>query len=282
MNYNTYELLLNEVLKYGTLRTNRTKTKAISLFGKQMRFNIKNHFPLITTKKMNIKSIILELLWFLKGKSNINWLKKHGVNIWNQWADEKGNLGPIYGEQWRAWPTHDYKNIDQIANLMESLKKDPYSRRHIISSWNVGLIKKMALAPCHIMCQFYVDANNIDNANKKYLSSNKKMNLSCQVYQRSADLFLGVPFNIASYALLTNMIAQQLNMIPKELIWISGDCHIYENHITQVRKQLERSPYEYPKLKIIKKPLNIFCYHYNDFKIINYKHYPKIKGLISE
>ncbi|AGF48814.1 thymidylate synthase [Candidatus Kinetoplastidibacterium galati] len=261
-----YKEFLKHVISNGTYKTDRTKTGTISVFGYQMRFNLSNGFPLITTKKLHIKSIIIELLWFLMGGRNINWLREHGVTIWNEWADSNGDLGPIYGVQWRSWPTSDgTKHIDQISNVIHEIKKNPNSRRLIVSAWNVSEIDKMALPPCHILFQFYI----IDNK------------ISCQVYQRSADIFLGVPFNIASYALLVNMVAQQCNLGLGDLIWTGGDCHIYNNHLTQVNVQLSRDVLPLPTLIINRQPKSIFDYKYEDFTIINYNSHPHIKGNVA-
>ncbi|WBF65642.1 MAG: thymidylate synthase [Candidatus Kinetoplastibacterium crithidii] len=260
-----YTKLLKYILDNGSIKADRTGTGTISIFGYQMRFNLMKGFPLVTTKKIHMKSIIIELLWFLNGDNNISWLKENGVRIWNEWADDNGNLGPIYGVQWRSWPTSDGGHIDQISNLIDQIKNDPNSRRLIVSSWNVSDINKMALAPCHILFQMYVAHNK----------------LSCQVYQRSADVFLGVPFNIASYALLTHMIAQQCNLEASELIWTGGDCHIYKDHIEQAKIQIARSPLAMPTLKIKENPDSIFQYRYESFEINNYKHHPHIKATVA-
>ena len=257
--------LLNHVLKNGTKKTDRTGTGTISVFGYQMRFDINKGFPLLTTKKLHLKSIIYELLWFLKGDTNVKYLNENGIKIWNEWADENGDLGHIYGYQWRSWPVSEDKKIDQISNIINNIKNNPYSRRHIISAWNVGELNKMALPPCHILFQFYV-------ADGK---------LSCQLYQRSADIFLGVPFNIASYALLTMMIAQVTGLKPGEFIHTLGDAHIYHNHIEQTKLQLSRKPRLLPEIKINTKITNIFEFEYDDFTIENYNPHPHIKGKIS-
>lgn len=259
-----YEEFLAYVLQNGKDKSDRTKTGTLSIFGGQMRFDITKSFPLITTKKVNFPSVVHELLWFLKGDSNVKYLQDNNVKIWNEWADENGNLGPVYGVQWRAWQTKDGKHIDQIAQLIEGIKTNPYSRRHIVSAWNVGEIENMALPPCHAFFQFYV----IDDL------------LSCQLYQRSADMFLGVPFNIASYSLLTYMVADQCGLKPAEFIWTGGDCHIYSNHIEQVKEQLSRQPFDYPTLKLNHKP-SIFDYTIEDFEIVNYQHHPFIKAPIA-
>ena len=260
-----YENLLQEILDTGADKTDRTGTGTRSLFGKQLRYDISETFPLITTKRVHFKSVAVELLWFLRGDSNIAYLKEHGVKIWDEWADQDGELGPVYGVQWRSWPTPDGGHIDQIASVMEQLKTNPDSRRHIVSAWNVAEIQNMALPPCHAFFQFYV-------ADGK---------LSCQLYQRSADMFLGVPFNIASYSLLTYMMAQQLGLEPGEFIWTGGDVHIYDNHLEQVKEQLSRDPYPFPTLEISRKPEDIFSYRYEDFVVHNYQHHPTIKAPIA-
>lgn len=260
-----YEDLLAEVLETGTPKSDRTGTGTRSLFGKQIRYDLAESFPLITTKRVHFKSVAVELLWFLRGDTNIAYLQDNGVRIWNEWADENGDLGPVYGSQWRSWPTPDGGHIDQIANVMNSLRSNPDSRRHVVSAWNVAEVPKMALPPCHMFFQFYV-------ANGK---------LSCQLYQRSADMFLGVPFNIASYSLLTYMMAQQLDLEPGEFIWTGGDVHIYDNHLEQVRTQLARDPYPYPTLEIARKPADIFSYNYEDFIVNDYQHHPGISGKVA-
>lgn len=259
-----YEKLLRHVMENGTLKSDRTNTGTKSVFGHQMRFDLSKGFPLITTKKVHMKSIIGELLWFLKGDSNVKWLQDNGVRIWNEWADENGDLGPVYGVQWRSWPTPDGKHIDQISEVIETLKNNPDSRRMIVSAWNVSELDKMALMPCHAFFQFYV-------ADGK---------LSCQLYQRSADLFLGVPFNIASYALLTHMVAQQTGLEVGDFIWTGGDCHIYSNHYDQVNEQLSREPFEFPTLKL-NKAKDIFSYDFNDVEIIDYKSHAPIKAPVA-
>lgn len=260
-----YLTLLQNVLDNGVEKKDRTGTGTISIFGYQMRFDLSQSFPLLTTKKLHLKSIIYELLWFIKGETNINYLKENGVNIWNEWADKDGNLGPIYGHQWRSWNHGNIKQIDQLSELIDGLKNNPDSRRHIISAWNVGQIDEMALPPCHILFQFYV-ANN---------------KLSCQLYQRSADIFLGVPFNIASYALFTMMIAQITGYKPGEFIHTIGDAHIYNNHINQVKLQLTRTPKKLPEMLINKSVTDINNFKFDDFQLINYEAYPHIKGEIS-
>jgi thymidylate synthase len=260
-----YLNFLTHILNTGTAKTDRTGTGTLSTFGYQMRFDLRNQFPLVTTKKIHWKSVVYELLWFLQGNTNIKYLNDNGVRIWNEWADENGDLGPVYGKQWRSWLTADGQVIDQIANLVENLKNNADSRRHIISAWNVGEIEKMALPPCHLLFQFYV-ANG---------------ELSCQLYQRSADAFLGVPFNIASYSLLTYMLAQQCGLKPGEFVWTGGDCHIYSNHFEQVEEQLSRTPYPVPQLHIQRRPNSIFDYDFDDFVVVNYQSHPLIKGKIA-
>ncbi|MFE4227421.1 thymidylate synthase [Arthrobacter sp. NPDC056886] len=260
-----YEDLLRDVLEHGTHKSDRTGTGTLSVFGRQLRFDLSKSFPLITTKRVHFKSVAVELLWFLRGDTNVKWMQDQGVTIWDEWADADGELGPVYGVQWRSWPTPDGGHIDQIAELIENLKSNPDSRRHIVSAWNVSELKDMALPPCHAFFQFYV-------ADGK---------LSCQLYQRSADTFLGVPFNIASYALLTRMIAQQTGLEPGEFVWTGGDVHIYDNHMDQVLKQLAREPYEYPQLNITRKPDSIFDYTLEDFEVVGYQHHPTIKAPIA-
>jgi thymidylate synthase len=257
--------LLDHVLSHGIKKSDRTGTGTISVFGHQMRFDMSNGFPLITTKKIHTKSIIYELLWFLQGGTNIKYLTDHGVTIWNEWADAKGNLGPVYGYQWRSWPTADGRHIDQITEVFESLKNSPDSRRHIVSAWNVGELGNMALPPCHIFFQFYVAEGK----------------LSCQMYQRSADIFLGVPFNIASYSLLLHMMAQVTGLQPGEFIHTLGDAHIYLNHVDQVILQLTREPRPLPTLKLHPEVKSIFDFKFEDFTIENYNPHPHIKGEIS-
>ncbi len=257
------------MLKNGTPKTDRTGVGTFSIFGWQMRFDLENKLPVITTKKIHLKSVVEELLWFLSGKTNARELQKEGVRIWDEWADKDGNLGPIYGKQWRSWPDPKPENpdnsIDQISIVLNEIKNNPNSRRLVVSAWNVAQIPKMALTPCHILFQFYI-------------SNNK---LSCQVYQRSADIFLGVPFNITSYALLTYMMAQQTNYEPGELIWTGGDCHIYKNHLEQAHKQLDRNPFPSPELKFRRLPKNIFSYEFDDFLFTNYHHHPSLKGTVA-
>jgi thymidylate synthase len=260
-----YENLMRHVLAQGTVKNDRTGTGTRSVFGHQLRFDLSLGFPLITTKKLHWKSIALELLWFLRGESNVRWLQERGVTIWDEWADEKGDLGPVYGVQWRSWPDQQGGTIDQIDNVVNSIRRNPDSRRHIVSAWNPAEVDSMALPPCHALFQFYV-------ANGK---------LSCQLYQRSADIFLGVPFNIASYALLTHMVAQQCDLEVGDFIWTGGDCHLYANHIEQARLQLSRAPYPYPQLSIKRKPASIFEYEFDDFEIQNYQSHPLIKAPIA-
>lgn len=257
--------LLETILEKGTKKEDRTGTGTISRFGHQMRFDLSEGFPMVTTKKLHLKSIIYELLWFLKGETNIKYLVDNGVRIWNEWADDDGNLGHIYGYQWRSWPTPDGKHIDQISQLLESIKKNPDSRRHIVSAWNVGELDKMNLPPCHILFQFYV-------ADGK---------LSCQLYQRSADVFLGVPFNIASYALLTMMMAQVTGLQAGDFVHTFGDVHIYTNHIEQVKLQLTREPYPLPTMKINPDVKSIFDFKFEDFELMNYQSHPHIKGVVA-
>jgi thymidylate synthase len=260
-----YLSLLDHVLTNGIQKTDRTGTGTISVFGHQMRFDLRDSFPLLTTKKLHLRSILHELLWFLKGSTNIAYLKENKVSIWDEWADKDGNLGPIYGYQWRSWPKNDGSAIDQIGQIIASLKSNPDSRRHVVSAWNVGEIDEMALPPCHLLFQFYV-ANG---------------ELSCQMYQRSCDIFLGVPFNIASYALLTMMVAQVTGYKPGEFIHTLGDAHIYLNHLDQVKLQLTREPLPLPSLKINPLIKNIDDFTFNDFELINYQSHPHIKGEIA-
>lgn len=261
-----YEDFMRHVNEHGVFKADRTGTGTKSVFGYQMRFDLNEGFPLVTTKKLHLKSIIYELLWFLRGDSNARWLQERGVSIWNEWANpETGDLGPVYGVQWRSWPTPDGGHIDQITQVIDTLKNNPDSRRIIVSSWNVAELSKMALMPCHAFFQFYV-------ANGK---------LSCQLYQRSADIFLGVPFNIASYALLTHMVAQQCDLEVGDFIWTGGDCHIYSNHQEQVNEQLKRQPFAYPTLAIRRKPSSIFDYEFEDFEVQDYQHHAAIKAPVA-
>ena len=260
-----YHQLMQHVLKTGVQKSDRTGTGTLSVFGYQMRFNLADGFPMMTTKKLHLKSIIYELLWFLNGSTNNDWLKERGVSIWNEWAAPDGELGPIYGYQWRSWPAPNGQHIDQISEVVNSIKTNPDSRRLMVSAWNVADIPRMALAPCHAFFQFYV-------ADGK---------LSCQLYQRSADIFLGVPFNIASYALLTHMVAQQCDLEPGEFIWTGGDCHLYSNHLEQVELQLSRKPFPLPQLKIARKPASLFDYAFEDFEIVGYECHPHIKAPVA-
>lgn len=260
-----YQDLLRHILESGTQKTDRTGTGTLSCFGYQMRFDLSHGFPLVTTKKVHLKSIIYELLWFLKGETNISYLKEHNVSIWNEWANESGELGPVYGKQWRSWEGKDGKVVDQISELISQIRKNPDSRRLIVSAWNVGELNEMALMPCHTLFQFYV-------ANGR---------LSCQLYQRSADVFLGVPFNIASYALLTLMIAQVCELEPGEFIHSFGDVHIYNNHLEQVRLQLDREPYPLPEMKLNKNVKDIFDFSFEDFTLLNYQSHPPIKAPVA-
>ena len=257
--------LLDHVMKTGTEKKDRTGTGTISVFGYQMRFNLEDGFPLLTTKKLHVKSIIHELLWFISGNTNTKYLTDNGVKIWNEWADKDGNLGPVYGYQWRSWPSRDGQKVDQLGNVINSIKKSPDSRRHIVSAWNVGELDKMALPPCHILFQFYVAGGR----------------LSCQLYQRSADIFLGVPFNIASYSLLTLMVAQVTGLKPGEFIHTLGDAHIYLNHIEQVKLQLTREPFRLPVMRINPERTDILKFSYEDFTLSDYVFHPHIKGDIS-
>ncbi len=257
--------LLQHVLDHGRPREDRTGTGTKSIFGYQMRFNLEDGFPLVTTKKLHLKSIVHELLWFLTGDTNVKYLQDNGVRIWNEWADEKGNLGHIYGFQWRSWPTPEGNSIDQIVQLINNILSDPISRRLIVSAWNVGDLDKMNLPPCHLLFQFYVNEDK----------------LSCQLYQRSADVFLGVPFNIASYALLTMMVAQVTGLKPGDFVHTFGDAHIYNNHLEQVNLQLSRTPYTLPQLRINPDVKSIFGFKYEDFELVNYHSHPHIKGEVS-
>lgn len=260
-----YHDYLKYILENGIKKEDRTGTGTISVFGYQMRFDLNKGFPLVTTKKLHFKSIAYELLWFLNGDTNIKFLNDNGVKIWDEWADENGELGAVYGKQWRAWETSSGETIDQITDLINQIKSNPDSRRLIVSAWNVGQLKNMALPPCHYTFQFYVSEGK----------------LSCMLTQRSADSFLGVPYNIASYSLLTHMIAQQCNLEVGEFIWSGGDCHIYLNHLDQVQEQLKRTPCDLPGLRFNRKPDSIFDYKYEDFEIVNYKAYPHIKGAVA-
>ncbi|MGH8515978.1 MAG: thymidylate synthase [Panacagrimonas sp.] len=257
--------LMRHVLEHGTPKSDRTGTGTLSVFGHQLRFDLAQGFPLVTTKKLHLKSILIELLWFLRGETNVAWLKEHGVSIWDEWADETGELGPVYGRQWRAWPASGDREIDQMHLLIDQIKGNPDSRRHIVSAWNVGELDKMALAPCHALFQFYV-------ADGK---------LSCQLYQRSADIFLGVPFNIASYALLTLMIAQVCSLAPGDFVWTGGDCHLYTNHLEQARMQLMREPRPLPKMTLNPDVKDLFSFQPGDFVLTEYDPHPHIKAPVA-
>ncbi|WP_158883104.1 thymidylate synthase [Amycolatopsis anabasis] len=259
-----YENLLRHVLEHGTPKRDRTGVGTRSVFGYQMRYGLDNGFPLITTKRVHFRSIAYELLWFLRGDRNVRWLQRHGVTIWDEWADADGDLGPVYGVQWRSWPTPGQGHIDQISRVLETLRTDPDSRRMVVSAWNVGEIAQMALPPCHALFQFYVADGR----------------LSCQLYQRSADLFLGVPFNIASYALLTHLVAQQVGLEPGDFIWTGGDCHIYDNHLDQVAEQLSRTAFPFPRLRLRRAP-SLFEYAYDDLEIVDYRHHAAISAPVA-
>jgi thymidylate synthase len=256
---------LRHIRDSGASKGDRTGTGTLSVFGYQMRFDLNAGFPLVTTKKLHLRSIIHELLWFLRGDTNVRYLQERGVSIWDEWADKNGDLGPVYGKQWRSWPTPDGRNIDQLSQVLEQLRNNPNSRRILVSAWNVGELDRMALLPCHALFQFYVADGR----------------LSCQLYQRSADALLGVPFNIASYALLTHMIAQQVNLKVGDFVWTGGDCHLYLNHLEQADLQLSRTPYPLPRLKIKRKPDSLFEYTYEDFEILDYRYHAAIKAPIA-
>lgn len=260
-----YLELLRRVREHGERKADRTGTGTLSLFGQQLRFNLADGLPLVTSKRIHVKSVVCELLWFLRGETNLRWLREQGVSIWDEWADADGELGPVYGRQWRAWGTADGGTIDQMAAVVEQLRSDPDSRRIVVSAWNVGELERMALAPCHALFQFHVAGGR----------------LSCQLYQRSADMFLGVPFNIASYALLTHMLAQQCDLLPGEFIWTGGDCHLYLNHLEQADLQLTREPYPLPQLEFARRPPSLFDYRYEDFRIMGYRHHPAIKAAVA-
>lgn len=257
--------LLQRILDEGVAKNDRTGTGTRSIFGHQMRFRLRDGFPLVTTKRLHLRSIVYELLWFLKGDTNIGYLRDHNVSIWNEWADEDGNLGPVYGAQWRAWPAPDGRSIDQIERAMQLLREDPDSRRNLVSAWNVAELPKMALSPCHALFQLHVADGR----------------LSCQLYQRSADVFLGVPFNIASYSLLTHMLAQQAGFMPGDFIWTGGDCHLYSNHLEKARLQLERQPLPLPRLEIKRKPASLFDYRYEDFEFVGYEAHAPIAAAVA-
>ena len=267
-----YEDFMQHVFSQGVEKTDRTGTGTRSVFGYQMRFDLGAGFPLVTTKKVHLKSIIYELLWFLRGDANATWLQAHGVSIWDEWAAPNGDLGPVYGAQWRSWPTPDGGHIDQIAEVVNTIKSNPDSRRMIVSAWNVSELSKMALMPCHAFFQFYVAPPT---------AAGGKGKLSCQLYQRSADIFLGVPFNIASYALLTHMVAQQCDLDVGDFIWTGGDCHIYSNHHAQVQLQLSRDSFNYPTLHIKRRPESLFDYNFEDFEVQDYQHHDPIKAPVA-
>ena len=260
-----YLELLGRIRAEGVRKSDRTGTGTLSLFAQQMRFDLGAGFPLVTTKKIHVPAVVYELLWFLRGDTNVAWLHEHGVTIWDEWADEHGELGPVYGHQWRAWGTADGRSIDQIAQAIEQLRHNPDSRRILVSAWNVGELERMRLMPCHAFFQFYVAAGR----------------LSCQLYQRSADVFLGVPFNIASYALLTHMLAQQCDLDVGDFVWTGGDCHLYLNHLAQADQQLARTPLPAPTLVLHRRPPNIFDYRYEDFEFVDYRYHPAIKASVA-
>ena len=260
-----YLELLQEILDQGVPKPDRTGTGTLSLFGRQLRFDLQSGFPLLTTKRVHWKSVVYELLWFLRGDTNVRWLQEHGVTIWDEWADERGELGPVYGAQWRSWPLPDGGHVDQLSEVIDQIRTQPHSRRLLVSAWNVADLPKMALAPCHVLFQFYV-------ANGR---------LSCQLYQRSADVFLGVPFNIASYSLLTSMVAQVCNLQPGEFIHTFGDVHLYRNHIDQARLQLERTPRDLPKLRLNPDVRSLFEFRYEDIEIVGYDPHPRIPAPVA-
>ncbi len=257
--------LMRRILQSGTPKGDRTGTGTLARFGEQLRFDLSQGFPLVTTKRIHLRSVVCELLWFLRGETNVAWLHEHGVTIWDEWADEHGELGPVYGKQWRAWSAANGRTIDQIASAIDLIRRDPDSRRIVVSAWNVGDLERMRLLPCHVLFQFHVAAGR----------------LSCQLYQRSADVFLGVPFNIASYALLTHMVAQQCDLTPGEFIWTGGDCHLYRNHLEQARVQLQRDPFPPPQLRIRRRPPTLFDYAFEDFEFMNYRHHPAITAPVA-
>ena len=260
-----YLELMRRIREHGARKQDRTGTGTLSLFGQQLRFDLAEGFPLVTTKRVHLRSVVIELLWFLRGDTNVAWLREHGVTIWDEWADERGELGPVYGRQWRAWPAAEGRTIDQMSQVVAQLRSDPDSRRIIVSAWNVGELESMALMPCHALFQFYVASGR----------------LSCHMYQRSADFFLGVPFNIASYALLTHMLAQQCDLKPGELVWTGGDCHLYLNHLEQADAQLQREPYPLPQLVLRRRPPSLFEYRYEDFEWVGYRHHPAIQAPVA-
>ncbi len=267
-----YEDFLRHVFEHGQAKGDRTGTGTRSVFGHQMRFDLRQGFPLITTKKVFFKAVILELLWFLRGDSNVKWLQERGCTIWDEWARPDGELGPVYGVQWRSWPTPGGGHIDQISQVIEQLRHNPDSRRILVSAWNVAELEHMALMPCHALFQFYVAPASAPGERRR---------LSCQLYQRSADLFLGVPFNIASYALLTHMVAQQCDMDVGDFIWTGGDCHIYSNHVEQVQTQLARTPFAFPSLHLKRRPASLFDYALEDFEVLDYQCHPAIKAPVA-
>ena len=257
--------LMRRILERGTPKADRTGTGTLSCFGEQLRFDLAQGFPLVTTKRVHLRSVICELLWFLRGDTNVRWLREQGVTIWDEWADEHGELGPVYGKQWRAWATANGRTLDQISAAIELIRRDPDSRRILVSAWNVADLPQMRLLPCHALFQFYVAGGR----------------LSCQLYQRSADVFLGVPFNIASYALLTHMVAEQCDLAPGEFIWTGGDCHLYTNHLEQARLQLQREPLPLPQLRIARRPPSLFDYRLEDFEFVNYQYHPAIAAPVA-
>ncbi|MFN0283868.1 MAG: thymidylate synthase [Kineosporiaceae bacterium] len=258
-----YEQLLRRVLETGAAKGDRTGTGTLSTFGERLRYDLGAGYPLVTTKRVHFRSLAVELLWFLRGETNVGWLRERGVTIWDEWASETGELGPVYGKQWRSWPT-SRGDVDQIGDLLRTLRADPDSRRMVVSAWNVGELPEMALAPCHLLFQLYVADGR----------------LSCQVYQRSADMFLGVPFNIASYALLTHLVAQQVGLVPGDLVWVGGDCHIYTNHVEQVQVQLAREAYPFPALEVDRAP-SLFDYTVEHFRLVDYRHHPALRGAVA-
>ena len=267
-----YEDLLRHVMQHGVAKGDRTGTGTRSVFGHQLRFDLSEGLPVVTTKKVYLKAVIVELLWFLQGGRNVRWLQERGCTIWDEWAGPDGDLGPVYGVQWRSWPTPEGGQIDQIAELVQQLKSNPDSRRLLVSAWNVAALPQMALMPCHVLFQFYVAPAT---------ATQPRPRLSCQLYQRSADLFLGVPFNLASYALLTHMLAQQCDFEPGDFIWCGGDCHIYDNHLEQVQLQLSRPAYPFPRLQLKRRPPSIFDYELADFELLDYQHHPAIKAPVA-
>jgi len=266
-----YEDLARHVLTHGEPKSDRTGTGTVSVFGYQMRFDLSEGFPLVTTKKVHFPAVAYELLWFLRGDGNARWLQEHGVTIWDEWAADDGDLGPVYGVQWRSWPAPDGRTIDQIAEVVRLLRENPDSRRIVVSAWNVADLPRMALAPCHAFFQFHVGAPRSGGHGR----------LSCQLYQRSADVFLGVPFNIASYALLTHMLAQQCDLEVGDFVWTGGDCHIYDNHREQIETQLARDPFQYPQLRLQRRPPSIFDYAFEDFEVVGYEHHPAIRAPVA-